>query len=241
MQKKGQVIITGAAGGMGKATCQLLTQHHYQVIAVDHHVDRLIAVKQKIPGLKTLAIDLTDEHLTTHLQQTLDPNSTLVGLVNMAGISKGNSINQLTDQEWNDSFAINVTPAMQLIRFVAPYMQQQKQGSIINIGSPVGFIGARKPSYAASKAALQGLTMSCARNLGGDRIRVNLLLPGPTMTYMTADWDEQRCQSIADGSFLKRLCTPREIAQVIVFLLGEQSTYITGSIIDMTAGSMYGH
>ena len=238
---KGQVIITGAAGGMGTATSELLSQKGYLVIAIDHNVARLESLQNAHPSIKTIAIDLSDTQLITKVEHVIDKEIPVVGLVNMAGISKGNTIDNLTDDDWDDSFAINVTPAMKLIRLLAPKMQAQRHGSIINVGSPVGKIGARKPSYAASKAALQGLTMSCARNLGGDNIRVNLLLPGPTITYMTKDWDAKRCEAIANGSFLKRLCTPEEIAHVIAFLLSNESAYITGSIIDMTAGSMYGH
>jgi len=241
IETKGQVIITGAAGGMGEATSQLLARKGYLVIAIDHNAERLESLQNLNPNIKTIAIDLADTQLIANVEQAIDKDLPVIGLVNMVGISKGNTINNLTDQDWDESFAINVTPAMKLIRLLAPKMQQQKHGSIVNVGSPVGKIGARKPSYAASKAALQGLTMSCARNLGSDNIRVNLLLPGPTITYMTKDWDTQRCEDVAKGSFLKRLCTPDEIATVIAFLLSDDSTYITGSIIDMTAGSMYGH
>ncbi|MDD5272714.1 MAG: SDR family NAD(P)-dependent oxidoreductase, partial [Methylovulum sp.] len=139
------------------------------------------------------------------------------------------------------SFAVNVTPAMRLIRLLTPAMRRNQGGSIVNVGYPVGIIGARKPSYAASKAALHGLTMSCARQLGGDNIRVNLLLPGPTITYMTCDWGQERRDGIAENTFLKRLCTPEEIAKTINFLIGNESSYITGSVMDMTAGSLYGH
>jgi NAD(P)-dependent dehydrogenase (short-subunit alcohol dehydrogenase family) len=240
-EPQGQIIITGAAGGMGEATSQLLAQKGYDVIAIDHNVKRLQNLQGLNPAIKIIALDLNDAQLITTVQQVLNENIPVVGLINMVGISKGNTIDRLSDDDWNESFAINVTPAMKLIRLLAPKMQQQKHGSIVNVGSPVGIIGARKPSYAASKAALHGLTMSCARNLGGDNVRVNLLLPGPTITYMTEDWDTERCQGVANGTFLKRLCTPKEIANVIDFLMSDESTYITGSVVDMTAGSMYGH
>ncbi|MFI3135364.1 MAG: SDR family oxidoreductase [Methylococcaceae bacterium] len=238
---KGQVIITGAAGGMGGFTSQFLAQKGYRIIAVDHNELRLKELQHVNSNIKIIAIDLQDQQLVTKVHEAIDGTIPVIGLINMVGVSRGGTIENMSDEDWDESFAINLTPAMKLIRLLAPKMQQQKQGSIINVGSPVGVIGARKPSYSASKAALHGLTMSCARNLGGDNIRVNLLLPGPTITYMTEDWDEQRCQGVANGTFLKRLCTVEEIANVIAFLISNDSTYITGSIIDMTAGSMYGH
>ena len=235
------VIVTGAAGGMGRETCRHLASQGWHIIAIDHNPSRLAALCEGEAAIQPLLASLTDDTLCTQVLAALSHAPVVQGLVNLAGISYGNTIDQLDDDAWLHSFAVNVTPAMRLIRTITPLLRQKQQGSIVNVGSPVGLIGARKPSYAASKAALQGLTMSCARNLGADNIRVNLLLPGPTITEMTKDWTDERCQQIAEGSFLKRLCTPIEIAEVIAFLLSPASRYMTGSIVDMTAGSMWGH
>jgi len=197
----GQVVITGAAGGMGSATCLHLAQQGYRILAIDHNAGRLQALQGESTSIQTLAINLADDQLTVQVQQALCPDLPVVGLVNLVGVSKGNTIDKLTDADWEESFAVNVTPAMRLIRLLAPLMQQQQRGSIVNVGSPVGIIGARKPSYAASKAALHGLTMSCARQLGGDNVRVNLLLPGPTITYLTCDWEQERRDNVANGTF----------------------------------------
>lgn len=234
------VIVTGANGGMGQACCQILHNQGWHILAIDHSFENLHELAEST-RFTALPCDLRDQTLASQVQAALRNLPSPTGLVNLAGSSVGNGIDQLTDEDWQDSFSINVTPAMRLIRLLAPGMKAQGGGSIINVGSPVGLIGARKPSYAASKAALLGLTMSCARNLGSDNIRVNLLLPGPTITKMTADWDEAKRHGVAQGSFLKRLCRTDEIANTVAFLLGPGSTYLTGSIIDMTAGSMYGH
>lgn len=235
------VIVTGAAGGMGRETCRYLALQGWRVLAIDHNQSRLAELCQSHTHIKALLADLTDITLVSQVQHQLQDMPPVMGLVNLAGASIGNTIDLLEEEDWQQSFAVNVTPAMRLIQAVTPMLRQQKSGSIVNVGSPVGLIGARKPSYAASKSALLGLTMSCARNLGADNIRVNLLLPGPTITEMTKDWSVERCQQIAEGSFFKRLCTPIEIAEVIAFLLSPASRYMTGSVVDMTAGSMWGH
>lgn len=234
-------IVTGAAGGMGRATCRRLTQQGWQVLGIDTQAVALQGLCDETPGLHALVADLADPGLPTQVAEALAALPPVAGLVNMAGISVGSTIDHLEDEAWEQSFAVNVTPAMRLIRLLAPQLKTQGGGSIVNVGSPVGIVGARKPSYAASKAALHGLTVSCARNLGPDNIRVNLLLPGPTITGMTEDWSEDRRAAIADSSFLKRLCTADEIARMVTVLLGEDSHYLTGSVIDMTAGSMWGH
>lgn len=232
------VIITGAGGGMGQATVKTLANEGWNVIAIDRHQDRLDAIAT-LANVTPLQSELTASDLLLKLTGLLQNMPTLQGLVNMAGASIGAPIQQLTQDAWQQAFATNVDIPMQLIQFATKHMPAGS--SIVNIGSPVGIVGANKPSYAASKAALHGLTMSCARNLGPQGIRVNLLLPGPTITCMTNDWPQSRRDSIAQGTFLKRLCTPEEVANAVSFLLSDKASYFTGSVVDMTAGSIWGH
>ncbi len=235
-------VITGAAGVMGMATVQVLCSRGWHVLCIDHNSERL-AILQKKFGSKcsVLCCDVQSKAFLEEVQIKLEDVPGVGALVNMVGVSKGGDLFKMQNHEWDLSFAINVTPAMRLTQLVAPMMQVRRGGSIVNVGSPVGVLGARKPQYAASKAALHGLTMSAARALGSYGVRVNLLLPGPTITGMTHDWSEQQREEVANGTFLKRLCRPEEVAQVVAFLIGDESQYITASVIDMTAGSMLGH
>ncbi|MDQ7005491.1 MAG: SDR family oxidoreductase [Ghiorsea sp.] len=238
---KKQVVITGATGGMGRAITRHLLKD-YRIIAIGQNIQALTPCLQDVAicDLATYEVDIATTDWVDQLDTLLN-DSPLHGIVNLAGVSCGDSLGQLTDADWNYSFAVNVTAPMKLIRWAAPHLKKHGQGSIINVGSPVGVLGARKSSYAASKSALHGLTMSVARELGKENIRANLLLPGPTITDMTRDWSEEKRQNIASGTFLKRLCEPEEIAQMISFLLSDDSSYMTGSVVDMTAGSMLGH
>lgn len=233
------IIVTGAAGGMGRECCRYFSELGWHVLAIDRNKERLPALASET--ISILNMDIADPKLVEAMLEKLADLPPVWGLVNLAGISQGDSIEKLTEEDWQRSFDVNVTPAYRLTQAVAPLMKQNGGGSIVNVSSPVGYIGARKPSYAASKAALHGLTVSCARNLGADQIRVNLLLPGTTITEMTKDWSQERQDAIAQESLLKRLCTPLEIAEGIGFLLGEHSRYMSGSVLDMTCGSMWGH
>ena len=240
---KQRVLVTGAAGGMGQALVRLLVQQGTTVIGLDHNSARLTTLADELQdgGFVPLNLDLADDQLPRVLEATLAQNGGLTGVVNLAGISCGDSIDQLEDSDWNTSLEVNVTAPMRISRIAIRFMPENAGGSIVNVGSPVGMIGARKPSYAASKGALHGLTMSLARNLGPRGIRANLLLPGTCLTPMTRDWSKEKVAQVSQGSFLKRLCRPEEVAAVIVFLLSPSASYITGSVIDMTAGGLWGH
>ena len=236
-------VITGASGGLGSALTRLLIDRGWQVLGIDHNRKRMEALASELPtgSFHPMVRELQTTGLGRAMEETLKNLPPPRGLVHAAAVSAGAPINTLTDEEWELSFAINTTPAMILARTLAPFMTACGGGSIVNVGSPVGTIGARKPSYAASKAALQGLTSSLARNLGSHNIRANLFLPGPMITPLTEDWPEEKRHSIAKGSFLQRLCEPDEAARSIAFLLSDEASYITGAIIDGTGGSMFGH
>jgi NAD(P)-dependent dehydrogenase (short-subunit alcohol dehydrogenase family) len=236
------VVVTGAGGGMGHATVQTLIARGWHVLAIDRDGASLSSLNDRLGSkLSVLATDIRENTLASHVVAALEDLPTLGGLVNLAGISAGGGLESVTDAEWDLAFATNVTPAFRLTQALAARLCAHGCASVVNVGSPVGVVGARKPQYAASKAALHGLTMSCARALGPSGVRVNLLLPGPTITGMTTDWSPEQRTQVAQGTFLKRLCLPEEVALVIAFLIGADSRYITASVVDMTAGSMLGH
>lgn len=225
---------------MGAATCRLLVERGWEVIASDSRPDGLdVLVEDLGPRLKPVVADLADPAAVEALGAT--PDTRLDALVNLAGVSCGAPVSEMVDKDWQVSLDINVTAPMRLIRAALPGMRERGGGCIVNVASPVALIGARKASYAASKAALHGLTMATAREGGPHGVRACTLLPGPTITGMTADWPEAKRQAIAQSTFLKRLCTPPEVAAVIAFLLAPEASYLTGCLVDLTAGSMHGH
>lgn len=236
-------VVTGASGGLGSALTSLLITRGWSVVGIDHNTSRMRALTESLPdgSFMPLVHDLASPDLTDFLHASLRGWPPPTALACVAGVSIGDAIERLDDTDWNLSFSINTTSPMILARALTPAMAALGRGSIVNVGSPVGIVGARKPSYAASKAALTGLTISLARNLGPKGIRANLFLPGPMLTPMTQDWSDEKRASIAERTFLRRLCKPEEAAQTIAFLLSEESSYLTGSIIDGTGGSMFGH
>ena len=128
--------------------------------------------------------------------------------------------------------------ASEVDRAVAALLRAGR-GAIVHVASPVGRIGANKVSYAASKAALLGLSAAEARNLAPE-VRVNAVLPGPTSTKMTSDWDAAKREQVARGTLLGRMCEPEEIAGVVAFLLGADATCVTGAVLNATGGANIG-
>ena len=239
------VLITGAAGGMGATLSRLLLLGGWTVFALDHNESRLRDLVESCSDrgdfIHPILGNIEDNDTIRIVECRLAEAGALTGLVNLAGVSMGDDIERLDDQDWDASFKVNVTAPMRLSRVAIPFLKASGGGSIVNVSSPVAYAGARKPSYAASKAAMIGLTMSLARNLGKYGIRVNTLLPGTTITYLTRDWSEEKRSAIARENFLGRLCEPEEIAAVIEFLLSNAASYMTGSMIDLTAGALWGH
>lgn len=236
------VMITGCAGGMGQAIVTRFVSGGWLVIGVDHNRDRLSGVSERYAGQGHLfeAVELASGDLGQQVAVLIERIGRLDALVNLAGISCGDALEELCIEDWDLSMAVNAKAPLVITKAAAQYLIASR-GSIVNVGSPVGIVGARKPSYAASKAALHGLTMSFARNLGRKGVRANLLLPGTCITFLTCDWSDEKRKQIAEDNFLGRLCTPEEIASVVWFLTGKDASFVTGSVIDMTAGGLWGH
>jgi NAD(P)-dependent dehydrogenase (short-subunit alcohol dehydrogenase family) len=230
----GVVIVTGCSSGLGLSTSVELVKEGYHVVGVDVQPSPQETSSTFEFHLLDLSGTLRDEDFSSIIQ-----DRPIHALVCVAGISKGAKLSALTDEDWAHSLQVNLTSVMQLCRSSHDHIVDG--GRIVLIGSPVGIAGAKKPSYAASKAGLHGLTMSISREFGPRQILVNTVLPGPMITGMTSDWSDERRESIAQETRLGRLCEPVEVARMIVFLLSKDCTFLTASLIDMTAGSLFGH
>lgn len=226
------VIVTGSSSGLGLATVKLLLDSSFKVVGIDCN-------SSKIQDTAYTHIKLDLASLSLGLIKQEIANQNWFGFIHCAGISQGAKIKSLTIEDWNRSMDVNVTSAMLICQLAESSMMDG--GRIVLVGSPVAFAGANKPSYAASKAALHGLTMSVSRQVGERGICVNTVLPGPMISGMTADWSEEKRGKIAEETRLNRLAKPEDIAHVMVQMMGEKWTFMSASIVDMTCGSMYGH
>ena len=182
--------------------------------------------------------DVSDGEAVRAMVRAIEDNFGPVDLlVNNAGISYQGLFQDLTDAQWERSFAVNVGGARNAILAVLPRMISQQRGCIVNISSMWGLRGAScEVAYACTKAAIVGLTRSLALELAPSGIRVNAVAPGCIQTDMLKELGEETCSMLAQETPLGRLGTPEDVAQAVAFLASEKASFITGQILTADGG-----
>ena len=158
-------------------------------------------------------------------------------LVNNAGITRDNLIMRMTDADYDAVLDTNLKGAFHMIRHLSRAFIKQRSGKIINISSVSGVMGnAGQANYAASKAGLIGLTKSVARELAGRNICVNAVAPGFIQTEMTEVLSENVQENLKQMIPLGKMGSPKDVANMVLFLAGDNSNYITGQVIHVDGG-----
>lgn len=235
-------IVTGSSRGIGKAIALELAQNGANIVVSD--IDLAAAEKTAAEisalGRKTLAIkaNVADSaEVNDMIATVLQEFGQIDILVNNAGITRDTLILRMKEEDWDAVININLKGAFNCLKAVSKPMMKQHSGKIISISSVVGIMGnAGQANYAASKAGLIGLTKSAARELGARNITVNAVAPGFIETEMTKVLPAEVRQSYLDNIPLKRLGTPQEIAQTVLFLASPAADYITGLAVNVSGG-----
>jgi len=243
------VVVTGAAAGIGRATAELFAKSGAKVVVTDVDEDEGRRTVEKIvaaggEGL-FLAHDVASEESWQQVLSTTKEHFGAIDvLVNNAGIYFIAPATEITLEQWNRLFSINVTGVFLGAKHVVSYLAKRGGGSIINVSSVAGLLGAAGHAcYGASKGAVRILTKDLAAELGGQNIRVNSVHPTYVRTQM-ADYGAQMAGKTLDElgremSVLGRLAEPDDVANVIVFLAADESSYLTGAefVIDGGGGA----
>lgn len=240
-------LITGAYGGMGRASARLFAKEGASVVLAGRNEERGHALEKEIndAGGKALFVklDVTDQSQWENaLQQTKEKFGALHILMNIVGSNALHMIPEVDLEAWNQMFETNVTSILVGIQTCAPLMRESGGGSIINIGSVAGITGNFGTSYSSSKWALEGLSRSAAYILADWGIRVNMIQPGFIDTDMTAAMSSNPIfKIISRGTFnntvlLRRVGKAEEIASTALFLASDESSYVTGSDIVVDGG-----
>ena len=158
-------------------------------------------------------------------------------MVNNAGITKDTLIAMMKEDAFDKVIDVNLKGTFNVTKNVVPYMMKKRSGNIINISSVVGIVGnAGQSNYAASKAGIIGFTKSLAKELAPRNIRVNAVAPGFIDTDMTSVLSDKVKENINLQIPLKRMGKAQEVANVVSFLAGNESSYITGQVINVDGG-----
>ena len=245
-----RAIVTGGAGGIGRATCLALAAEGAAVAVVDLNADAAEAVAGEIraAGGRAVAIaaDVSREDDIRRVVETMLAEFGGIEVVfNNAGIIRRTTVLELDVDEWDLVFGVNVRSIFLMCKHVVPVMAAAGGGSIINTGSGWGLKGGGQAlSYCASKGAVVNMTRALAIDHGPQGIRVNSVNPGDVDTGMLRDearqlgQDEASFMAEAADRPLHRYGQPSEIADVVVWLAGDQSSYVTGAAIVADGGGI---
>lgn len=246
MTRRARVLVTGAASGIGRATCELLAHSGTAVGGVDANAADLRAVVDGLVanGLRAAAspADVTDPAAVRDAVDAIaGALGGLDGVVNAAGVGGyTGDVTSTTPDEWSDVLAVNLTGVFNVSRSVIPHLRTSGGGAIVNVGSQYGLRGgAESPAYCASKAGVIGLTRAMAIDHAPE-IVVSCLCPGPVETPMlTRSLDQETGGRREAGRTRGRLLVGRpasteEVAEAIVFLLG--AGFATGSVLSLDGG-----
>ena len=238
-------LVTGAgrAGkGIGRSIALTLAREGARVAIADFVPEAADAVAGEVErsGGQALAIrgDVTSlEEAEKMAQATVDKFGGIDILVNNAGITRDNLLLRMTEQEWDMVLDTNLKGVFNCTRAVARLMIRRRSGRIVNMASVMGIVGnAGQANYSASKGGIIALTKTTAKELGSRGINANAVAPGFIQTQMTEEMPEQAKADISLQIPLKRLGTPDDVADVVLFLCAPASSYITGQVIAVDGG-----
>ena len=227
-----QALITGGSRGIGAAAVRAFSQRGWKVAFFYEKNTAAASALAEETGAEAICCDVADGAAVQKAVASLRPVELLV---NNAGISHTGLISQITEEQWNRLFAVNVGGIFHCVRAVLPAMLHVQSGCILNVASMWGQVGAScEAAYSATKGAVIALTKALAQELGPSGIRVNSVSPGVILTDMCSCYDKETMDSLAEESALGRNGTPEDIAQALVYLSG--ASFVTGQNLGINGG-----
>jgi 3-oxoacyl-[acyl-carrier protein] reductase len=236
-------LVTGGSRGIGRAAALALAGAGAKV-AVNYQSNqaKAQAVRAEIEAMGREAVCLgadvaKSDEVDKMVKEVLTRFGRLDILINNAGIVRDSLLIRMKDEDWDQVLDTNLKGAFNCIRACARPMIKQRYGRIVNVSSVVGLTGSPgQLNYAASKAGLIGLTKSAARELASRGILVNAVAPGYIETDMTDQLDSKTQEALAENIPVKRIGNPKDVANLILFLAGSESAYITGQVVAVDGG-----
>jgi 3-oxoacyl-[acyl-carrier protein] reductase len=235
-------VVTGAGRGIGEAIARRLAGEGAVVAVCDVMLENAqqVAASLTRSGTKAgaYAVNVTDSKQVTEVCDKIVADFGRVDiLVNNAGITRDGLLLRMSDEDWDAVLGVNLKGAFLFTRTLSRTMLKQRSGVIVNIASIVGIMGnAGQANYSASKAGLIGFTKTVAKELASRGIRSNAVAPGFIQTPMTDKLSAEAKKMQTDFIALKRLGLPEDVANVVLFLASDLSSYVTGQVIAVDGG-----
>lgn len=235
-------IITGGARGIGKEIALTFAREGSAICicdinepAIDETTRELASIGRQAIGLK---VDVTNSsEVADMVQKVLDKFAKIDILINNAGITRDNLLLRMKEEEWDAVLGVNLKGTFNCTKAVSKVMIKQRYGKIVNIASIIGLMGnPGQANYAASKGGIISFTKSIAKELASRNINVNAIAPGFIQTEMTAKLPQDLRESMLKMIPLNRFGEPSDVANLALFLVSENSQYITGHVIQIDGG-----
>lgn len=236
------VIITGGGSGIGKETGLLFAKEGAKVVVADINekagAETVDTIKNAGGEAVFAKLDVSNREQTKQVvKDTIAKYGRIDVLINNAGIIQDALVVKMTEEQWDKVININLKGPFNCIQAVAEQMIAQGSGVILNISSIVALYGnVGQTNYAATKAGLVGMTKTLAKELGKKGIRVNAIAPGFIYTPMTATVPEKILDMMKEKTPLKRLGTPGDVANALLFLSSDDASFINGAVISVDGG-----
>ncbi|MGE8025025.1 3-oxoacyl-ACP reductase FabG [Staphylococcus pasteuri] len=234
-------LVTGGVKGIGKSVSIKLQEKGYKVYATyNKSINKANELESKYLNIKTIQLDITDNK---EVQNVIKKIYTLEGkidcLVNNAGTINDGYFLMMSNNKWNNVINTNLNGTFNVLKTTLKYMKVKKSGRVVNISSTSGVSGqVGQANYSASKGAIITLTKTLAKELAGDNIRINSVSPGFIETEMTSKLPNKEILK-EEYIPMKRFGKTEEVANVVEFLLSENSSYITGKNISIDGGMIH--
>ena len=235
-------LVTGAAQGIGKAVALLLARNGADIVVSDINLEKAEETAKEVQALgrKALATKV-DVATLGDVEKMVEAILVQFGkvdiLVNNAGIARDKLILRMTEEDWDAVLNINLKGTFNCTKAVVRHMSKQRSGKIVNIASVVGEMGnAGQGNYAASKAGVIGFTKTIAREFAQRGINVNAIAPGYIETPMTDALPDRAKEELKRLIPMDRLGKPEDVAEAVLFLVSEASSYITGHVLNVNGG-----
>lgn len=235
-----RVFITGAASGIGRATAERFHAEGAELVLIDIPTLEQSELAALFPERMTyLSADVTSAEGLAAIDSEMKKG--IHTLVNNAGITRDATLLKMTDEQWDQVIAVNLTAIFKLSRSAAALMKEQGEGVILNAASVVAHYGNfGQSNYVATKAAVIGMTKTMAKELGKNGVRVNAVAPGFIGTPMVRKMPEKVIEMMEGKAPLKRLGEPAEIAAAYAFLASDDAKFITGTCLNVDGGLVLG-